>query len=100
MIAWDQIPFVVEIIDDMPGGNGHPKSPIQPPIVYIEDNILTFAAGHPDYELTIKDENGEIIYTTNVSSAMAMVTLPLTLIGEYVIELRMGYWKFTGWIEL
>ena len=102
MQAQERIAFSVEssIIDKQPMGHGHPKSPIQPPIVYIEDYTLTFVAGHPDYELTIKDEDGETIYTTFVTSAMTLVTLPSTLTGDYVIELRMGYWLFTGWIEL
>ena len=87
-------------VDDQPMNNGRPKSPMRPPVVYIEDYTLTFVAGHPDYELTIKDEDGETVYTTVVTSAETLVTLPSTLTGEYVIELRMGYWLFTGWIEL
>lgn len=95
------IPFTVSIEnDDKPIGHGNPKSPIQPPIVYIEDYTLTFMAGHSDYELTIKDEDGETVYTTVVTSAMTLATLPSTLSGEYVIELRMGNWLFTGWIEV
>ena len=100
VFAEGPIDFSVSIIDDMPIGHGHPKSPIQPPIVYLEDYTLTFVAGHPDYELTIKDEDGQTIYTTFVTSAETLVTLPSTLTGDYVIELRMGYWLFTGWIEL
>ena len=102
MQAQERIAFSVEssIIDKQPMGHGHPKSPMRPPVVYIEDYTLSFAVDHPDYELTIKDEEGEIVYTTVVTSAETLVTLPSTLAGEYVIELRMGYWKFVGWIEL
>lgn len=102
MQAQERIAFSVEssIIDKQPMGHGHPKSPIQPPIVYIEDYTLSFMADHPDYELTIKDEEGETKYTTVVTSAMTLVTLPSALTGEYVIELRMGNWIFTGWITL
>lgn len=99
--AQQLIPFTVNYDEkDIPIGNGYPKSPMRPPVVYIEDYTLTFVAGHPDYELTIKDEEGETIYTTFVTSAETLVTLPSTLTGDYVIELRMGYWLFTGWIEL
>jgi len=36
--AWNQIPFTVGFEkDDMPAGNGHSKSPMRPPVVYIED---------------------------------------------------------------
>ena len=102
MQAQERIAFSVEssIIDKQPMGHGHPKSPMRPPVVYIEDYTLSFAVDHPDYELTIKDEEGEIVYTTIVTSAETQVTLPSTLVGGYVIEPTMGYWKFTGWIEL
>lgn len=87
-------------IPDLPIGNGYPKSPMRPPVVYIDDYTLTFVADHPDYVLTIKDEDGDVVHTTTVYSAETQVILPSTLSGEYEIELRMGYWKFTGWINL
>lgn len=99
--AWDIIPFTVSIDDDdMPIGNSRPKSPMRPPVVYIEDYTLAFVADHPEYILNIKDEDGEVVYSTVVYSTLTQVTLPSILSGEYVIELRMGYWLFTGWIEL
>ncbi|WP_091962622.1 hypothetical protein [Prevotella sp. tc2-28] len=99
--AWDIIPFTVSIDDDdMPIGNGYPKAPMQAPTVYIEDYSLSFVADHPEYILNIKDEDGEVVYSTVVYSTLTQVTLPSILSGEYVIELRMGYWLFTGWIEL
>ena len=53
--AQQLIPFTVNYDEkDIPIGNGYPKSPMRPPVVYIEDYTLTFVAGHPDYELTIK----------------------------------------------
>ena len=98
--AWDRIPLAVGIIESMPIGNGHGKSPMRPPVVYIEDHTLAFVADHPEYILNIKDEDGEVVYSTVVYSTLTQVTLPSILSGEYVIELRMGYWLFTGWIEL
>ena len=98
--ASHKIPFVTGIIDDMPSGNGYPKSPMRPPVVYIEDYTLSFVADHPDYILNIKDEDGEVVYSTTVFSAMTQVTLPSILSGDYEIELLMGNWKFTGWIGL
>ena len=94
------IDFSVSIIDRKPLSNGRPKAPMRPPVVYLDDCTLTFAVGHPDYELTIKDEDGETVYTTVVTSAETLITLPSSLTGSYVIELTMGYWKFTGWITL
>ena len=59
-----------------------------------------FVAGHPDYVLNIKDENGDVVYSTTVCSIETQVVLPSTLSGEYEIELIMGYWKFIGWINI
>ena len=100
VFAEGPIDFSVSIIDEKPIGHDRPKAPMRPPIVYIEDHTLSFVVDHPDYELTIKDEDGEIVYSTIVTSAMTLVTLPSSLVGEYVIELRMGNWLFTGWINL
>lgn len=98
--AWDRIPLAVGIIESMPIGHGHSKSPMRPPVVYIEDHTLAFVADHPEYILNIKDEDGEVVYSTVVYSTLTQVTLPLILSGEYVIELTMGNWKFTGFINL
>ena len=95
-----QIDFYCSGFDNSTVGNGRPKTPIQPPTVYIEDYVLTFMEGHPDYVLNIKDEDGDVVYTTTVWSTDTEVTLPSTLSGDYEIELVMGNWLFTGWIEL
>jgi hypothetical protein len=45
--ASHKIPFVTGIVDDMLIGHGHAKSPMRPPVVYIEDYTLSFTADHP-----------------------------------------------------
>ena len=99
-IARELIPLTISREDKSPIGHHTPKSPIQPPTVYIEDYALSFITGHPDYILNIKDEDGDTVYTTTVYSAQTQVTLPSTLSGNYEIELVMGYWVFTGIITL
>lgn len=99
--ASEVIPLVAHFEeDDMPISNGHPKAPMRPPVVYIEDYTLSFSSNHPDYILNIKDEEGDVVYSATVFSAITQVTLPSNLSGDYEIELLMGNWKFTGWIEL
>ena len=98
--AWNQIPIAVSYDDNRPIGHGHGKSPMRPPVVYIEDYTLSFTADHPEYILNIKDEDGDVVYSTTVFSAMTQVTLPSTLSGDYEIELLMGNWKFKGFITL
>lgn len=99
-MAWDLIPLSVYYDDDQPGGNGHPKTPVLAPTVYIDDYTLLFEASHPDYVLNIKDEDGNVVYTTVVYSVQTQVILPSTLSGDYQIELVMGYWLFKGWINI
>jgi len=74
-------------IDDGPIGNPMPKSPANPPMVYIEGNVLFFDGDHSGYELTIRDDNGNAVYITTVTSTTATVILPSTLQGQYEIRL-------------
>ena len=95
------VPLSVYIEDDnSPVGNGYPKSPTDPPTVYIEDYTLMFENYHPEYILNIKDEDGIVVYSTVVNSTQTQVVLPSTLSGNYEIKLVLGYWVFTGWIWL
>lgn len=100
LFAKEVVPFTVHYDDNMPIGNGIGRTPVRPPLVYIEDYTLTFAVGHPDYTLIIKDEDGDVVYTTTVFSNDTEVILPSTLSGNYEVNLVMGNWLFTGWIEL
>lgn len=100
LTAGTLVPLTVSWGHDMPIGHGGAKSPMQSPTVYIEDFTLSFAADHPDYILNIKDEDGDVVYTTTVYSAMTQAVLPSTLTGDYEIELVMGNWLFTGCINL
>lgn len=100
LFAKEVIPFTVHYEDEQPGTNGNPRSPIEVPLVYIDDYALAFEAYHPDYVLTLKDKNGDVVYTTTVYSTETLVTLPSTLSGDYEVNLVMGNWLFTGWISL
>ena len=92
--AADVIPFTVHYDDNMPIGNGIGKTPVRPPLVYIEDYTLSFDT------LIIKDEDGYVVYTTTVFSNDTEVILPSTLSGNYEVNLIMGNWLFSGWINL
>ena len=100
LFAKEVVPFTVHYEDDKPIGHGNGRSPMRPPVVYIEDYTLSFVVDHPDYTLTIKDEDGVLVYTTTVFSAQTEVVLPSALSGNYEISLVMGNWLFTGWINL
>ena len=94
------VPLTVSIIDEQPGGNGQPKTPVLAPKVYIDDYTLLFEVDHPEYVLYIKDEDDNVVFSTVVYSAQTQVVLPSTLSGNYQIELVVGNWLFKGWINL
>ena len=99
--AWELVPLSLHIEDDdKPLGHGYGKPSIETPKVYIEDYTLSFGINHPEYALIIKDENGQEVYTTTVFSTQPNVILPSTLSGNYEINLVMGNWLFSGWINL
>lgn len=102
LVPRERIIFSVRCLgfDNKSIGIPTPKSPAQPPTVYIEENVLYFDADHADFELTLRDEDGNDVYTTTVTASETEVTLPSTLTGDYNIELISGNWVFTGWIEL
>ena len=99
--ALELVPLTVCIEEDHQAiGNGHPRSPEETPIVYIDDYTLLFEANHPEYVLNIKDENNIVVYTTMVYSTQTQVVLPSTLSGNYQIELVVDNLLFKGWINL
>lgn len=99
--AMELIPLTIcPYENDLPGGNGYPRSPEETPIVYIDDYTLLFEANHPEYVLNIKDENNVVVYTTVVYSTQTQVVLPTSLSGDYQIELVVDNLLFKGWIIL
>ena len=99
--ASEVIEMTVSYVDPKPAGGGPAKSPIQPPYVTQNDNVLTFDANHADYVLTLLDEDGEEVYTTFVPSTTTTVVLPSSLTGLHEIQLYPGGdYYFTGGIVL
>ena len=95
------VPLTVCIEEnEQPIGDGNPKTPVIVPKVYIDDYTLLFETNHPEYVLYIKDENDNVVYSTVISSIQTQVVLPSTLSGNYEINLVMGNWLFSGWINL
>ena len=100
--ALELVPLTVCIEEDHQAiGNGHPRSPEETPLVYIDDYTLLFQVDHPEYVLRIKDENNVVVYTTVVYSTQTQVILPTSLSGDYEIQLDFGgSYIFVGEIVL
>ena len=55
--AWVRVPLTTNYEDCMPIGHGYGKSPMRPPVIYIEDYTLSFVADHPEVyteKITVK----------------------------------------------
>jgi hypothetical protein len=98
--AQELVRLTLSIIDEQPISHGHPKSPDETPMVYIDNYTLLFEANHPEYALNIKDEDNNLVYTTVVYSTQTQVILPSTFSGDYVIELFADNRLYTGLITL
>ena len=94
-----ELSFSLEIIGQGGTYNPLPKSPVRPPQVSLEDNVLTFEAFHPDYTLTLFNEEGEEVYQMTVLAGTDTVVLPSTLSGDYVLTLDFGG-SYYFWSEI
>ena len=100
-ISGDQINLSVSIVDPYGGlGNGHPKSPVQPPYVTLDDHTLYIWSQHGGYTLTLLDDNDTVVYQTYVAAGVQFCALPPTLSGSYTLQLSNDTYLFTGVIDL
>ena len=100
-ISGDQIILSVSIVDPYGGlGNGHPKSPVQPPYVTLDDNTLYIWSQHGGYTLTLLDDNDTVVYQTYVAAGVQFCALPPTLSGSYTLQLSNDTYLFTGNVDL
>ena len=74
------------------------KSPVQPPIVSLDGYTLTFDASCTGCTLRLVNAEGEVEYTTIITSDT--LVLPPTLEGEFEIQIIRDNWCFYGYIEL
>lgn len=81
-----------------PGGfGGYPKSPVEIPIVDLDDHTLYFTTSCVGDTLQLV-QNGEVVYSTTITSDE--VNLPASLEGDFEIQIIRGNWLFYGDIEL
>ena len=102
MAAPVTIDFKVGIIDLYPLYPGHGKMPLRIPTIILDDSQIYFHDSHPDYTLTLLNEEGDVVYSTVVPAGTGTVTLPATLTGDYELRLYPDgtAYFFYGWIEL
>ena len=97
-----ELNLIAEKIENDPIGNPPDRSPVYIPSVSIDDHALYISNGHPDYVLQLVDPEDEdnVVYEVLIPANVNSVVLPSSLVGEYVIQLLWGEWRFWGYIEL
>ena len=81
-----------------PGGfGGYPKSPVEIPIVDLDDHTLYFTTSCVGDTLQLV-QNGVVVYSTVIASDE--VELPATLEGDFELQIIHDNWLFYGDIEL
>ena len=94
------ITFTMEYVGTGPMLPPAPKTPIVPPEVSIDGNVLYFLNSHEAFALTLTDANDNVVYTTDVSSTDTQVTLPASLSGTFELRLYFDIYCFVGEITL
>ena len=79
------VEFEVGIIDPTVVGNPFPKTPVVPPIVYLDNYTLSFGTPCTGSMLRLLDEGGIEVYSTVITSSNLL--LPTWLSGEYELRL-------------
>ena len=93
-----QVPLEVGYDDpDAPYQNPN-RSPVLVPEVDLDGHTLTFDASCFGCTLRLVNAEGEVEYTTIITSGT--LVLPSTLEGEFEIQIIRDNWCFYGYIEL
>ena len=96
----DPVPvhFDVGIIDPTSDQDEPQRTPVTVPYVEIEDNTLTFVTNCDGMELSLVNEDDEVVFTTIISSST--LVLPTYLSGSYQLQIISNNYLFYGDITL
>jgi len=87
-------------VNPTPGNGERPRSPIQPPTVYIDGYTLDLSCVDFETNLQLVGADGEVLYSILVPQCTAAISLPSYLSGNYELRLIWGNWCFYGDISL
>ena len=96
--AQTHVPLEPEIIDNQGSDQGaNPRSPIEIPTVYYEDDVLTFDSNC--IGCTIELVQNDVVVFTDVVDSNGEVEIPDTLVGLVELRLYRGGIMFVGEFE-
>ena len=83
-----------------PINGGNQRMPAAMPEFYLDGYTLTAGSYTVGSTIELKDEDGEVVFTSYIYSEGDTIVLPSTLSGTYTIEVTRGDITFVGEIEL
>ena len=90
----------VQFEDPQNPQGGNPRSPVAMPEFYLDGYTLTAGSYTVGSTVELKDEDGDVVFTSYIYVEGDTITLPSTLSGTYTIEVTRGSLTFVGEIEL
>jgi len=78
-----EIRYRYDIIDQGGTIRNNPRTPIQPPTVYLCDHTLYICGDYGDFSLQVLTDDETAVYSTYVPSGTTEVQLPATLSDDY-----------------
>lgn len=90
----------MQIINTGALGGGHTYAPPRPWYIIQDDYTLTLPAFEDDYSLELRDEDGDVVYSTFLPSGTTQVILPSTLSGSFEIRLVGDTYYYSGYVVL
>ena len=96
----DPLYFEIEKIDHTVGVPPVMKNPpLAPTVLLVNGNVLEFQGEHPAYTLNIVDNEGNTLFTTEVTESMMQVELPFNLTKDMEVDLLQGSWRIYGRLD-
>ena len=99
----DPTGFIIHLMEDfktLPENGGPNRSPVLVPEFYLDGYTLTAGSYTVGSTVELKNEDGEVVFTSYIYVEGDTVTLPSSLSGTYTIEVTRGSQTFVGEIEL
>ena len=90
----------VNFDDPENGQNPLKRTPMVMPEFYLDAHTLTGGSYTVGSTVVLKDEDGEVVFTSYIYVEGDTIALPSTLAGTYTIEVTRGSLTFVGEIEL
>lgn len=92
--------IALSIIDPGSANGPRPRSPIIRPLLYVEDHTISWDEIFSFEDISILDEDSNVVYYVNVSSNTFSIQVPNYIEGEYIIQVELGDKLYVGEIEL